>query len=108
MSRVVGRTDDMLIIRGVNVFPSEIERALLAVPELAPHYQLVVERPGHLDELTVQAELRHGEPGGEHLEAFVEERLGRALGLASRVELLAPGAVPRSEGKALRVLDRRT
>ena len=56
MSRVVGRTDDMLIIRGVNVFPSEIERALLAIPELAPHYQLVVERPGHLDELTVQVE----------------------------------------------------
>jgi phenylacetate-CoA ligase len=108
MSRVVGRTDDMLIIRGVNVFPSEIERALLAVPELAPHYLLVVDRPGHLDELTVQAELRDGEPGGERLEAFVEERLGRALGLTARVELLAPGAVPRSEGKALRVLDRRT
>jgi phenylacetate-CoA ligase len=108
MSRVVGRTDDMLIIRGVNVFPSEIERTLLAVPELAPHYLLVVERPGHLDELTVQAELRDGEPGGERLEAFVEERLGRALGLTARVELLAPGAVPRSEGKALRLLDRRT
>jgi phenylacetate-CoA ligase len=107
MSRVVGRTDDMLIIRGVNVFPSEIERALLAVPELGPHYLLVVDRPGHLDELTVRAELRDGEPGGERLEAFVEERLGRALGLTARVELLAPGAVPRSEGKALRVLDRR-
>jgi phenylacetate-CoA ligase len=107
MSRVVGRTDDMLIIRGVNVFPSEIERALLAVPELAPHYLLVVDRPGHLDELTVQAELRDGEPGGERLETFVEERLGRALGLTARVELLARGAVPRSEGKALRVLDRR-
>jgi phenylacetate-CoA ligase len=107
MSRVVGRTDDMLIIRGVNVFPSEIERALLAVPELAPHYLLVVDRPGHLDELTVQAELRDGEPGGERLEAFVEERLGRALGLTARVEVLAPGGVPRSEGKALRVLDRR-
>ena len=107
MSRVVGRTDDMLIIRGVNVFPSEIERALLAIPELAPHYQLVVERPGHLDELTVEAELREGEPGGERLEAFVEERLGRALGLTARVRLGAPGTVPRSEGKALRVLDRR-
>ncbi len=107
MSRVLGRTDDMLIIRGVNVFPSEIEHALLAIPELAPHYQLVVERPGHLDELTVQAELREGEPGGERLEAFVEERLGRALGLTARVRLGRPGSVPRSEGKALRVLDRR-
>jgi phenylacetate-CoA ligase len=64
MSRIVGRTDDMLIIRGVNVFPSEIERALLAIPELSPHYQLIVERPGHLDELTVEAELREHEPGG--------------------------------------------
>jgi phenylacetate-CoA ligase len=107
MSRVVGRTDDMLIIRGVNVFPSEIERALLAIPELAPHYQLVVDRPGHLDELSVEAELRAGEPGGERLEAFVEERLGRALGLTARVALGPPGSVPRSEGKALRVLDRR-
>jgi phenylacetate-CoA ligase len=107
MSRVVGRTDDMLIIRGVNVFPSEIERALLAIPELAPHYQLVVERPGHLDELTVQAELREGEPGGERLQGLVEERLGRALGLTARVSLGEPGSIARSEGKALRVLDRR-
>jgi len=107
MSRVVGRTDDMLVIRGVNVFPSEIERTLLAIPELAPHYQLVVERPGRLDELTVQAELREHERGGERLQALVEERLGRALGLSARVELAAPGSVPRSEGKALRVLDRR-
>src|SRR5207248_8206848 len=81
MSRIVGRTDDMLIIRGVNVFPSEIERALLAIPELAPHYRLVVERPGHLDELTVLAELRAGEAGGERLHVLVAERLGRALGL---------------------------
>jgi phenylacetate-CoA ligase len=107
MSRVLGRTDDMLIIRGVNVFPSEIERTLLAIPELAPHYQLVVERPGHLDELTVQAELRDGEEGGERLGALVEERLGRALGLSARVDILPPGSVPRSEGKALRVRDRR-
>ncbi|HET7568140.1 MAG TPA: phenylacetate--CoA ligase [Gaiellaceae bacterium] len=107
MSRVVGRTDDMLIIRGVNVFPSEIERALLAIPELAPHYLLLVDRPGHLDELTVQAELREGEAGGERLQGLVEERLGRALGLTARVELGEPGSLPRSEGKALRVVDRR-
>ena len=100
MSRIVGRTDDMLIIRGVNVFPSEIERALLAVPELAPHYQLVVERPGHLDELTVQVE-------GAVDAALVREQLKSALGLTARVEVVAPGSVPRSEGKALRVVDRR-
>jgi phenylacetate-CoA ligase len=101
MSRVLGRTDDMLIIRGVNVFPSEIERALLAIPELAPHYQLVVERPEHLDELTIQVE-------GTAAADAVREQLGSALGLTARVEVLAPGSVPRSEGKALRVLDRRS
>ena len=100
MSRVLGRTDDMLIIRGVNVFPSEIERALLSVPELAPHYQLVVERPGHLDELTVQVE-------GTVDPVLVREELSRALGLTARVEVVPPGSVPRSEGKALRVVDRR-
>ena len=100
MSRVVGRTDDMLIIRGVNVFPSEIERALLAIPELTPHYQLVVERPGHLDELTVQVE-------GKVDPAVVRKQLHEVLGLTALVEIVEPGSVPRSEGKALRVLDRR-
>ena len=100
MSRVVGRTDDMLIIRGVNVFPSEIERVLLSVEGIAPHYQLVVDRRERLDELTVQVE-------GRVDEAPVRERLERALGLSAHVEVVAPGTIPRSEGKALRVLDRR-
>ena len=100
MSRVVGRTDDMLIIRGVNVFPSEIERVLLSVDGIAPHYQLVVDRRERLDELTVQVE-------GRVDEAPVRERLERALGLSAHVEVVAPGTIPRSEGKALRVLDRR-
>ena len=67
----------------------------------------MVERPGHLDELTVDAELREHETGGERLEAFVAERLGRALGLTARVRLGTPGSVARSEGKALRVVDHR-
>jgi len=90
----------MLIIRGVNVFPSEIERALLAIPELTPHYQLVVERSGHLDELTVQVE-------GTVDPAAVRKRLHEVLGLTAQVEIAEPGTIPRSEGKALRVLDRR-
>jgi phenylacetate-CoA ligase len=100
MSRLLGRTDDMLIIRGVNVFPSEIERVLLAVPGLEPHYQLIVERPGRLDELTVQVE-------GSVEPAPVRVELERVLGLSARVEVLPSGSIPRSEGKALRVLDRR-
>jgi len=100
MSRVIGRTDDMLVIRGVNVFPSEIERVLLGIPGLEPHYQLVVERPDRLDELTVQVE-------GALDAAPVKERLERALGLSARVEVVPPGSIARSEGKALRVLDER-
>ncbi|HKT45380.1 MAG TPA: phenylacetate--CoA ligase [Gaiellaceae bacterium] len=100
MSRLVGRVDDMLVIRGVNVFPSEIERVLLSVDGIAPHYQIVVERPQHLDELTVQVE-GHVDP------VPVREQLERALGLSARVEIVEPGSIPRSEGKALRVLDRR-
>jgi phenylacetate-CoA ligase len=100
MSRVMGRTDDMLVIRGVNVFPSEIERVLLGFDGLAPHYQLVVERSGRLDELTVQVE-------GDADAAPVREGLERTLGLSARVEVLASGSIPRSEGKALRVIDRR-
>jgi phenylacetate-CoA ligase len=101
MSRVKGRTDDMLVIRGVNVFPSEIERVLLAVEGLQPHYQLVVERTDRLDELTVQVE-------GAVEATPVREQLERALGLSARVEIVEPGSIPRSEGKALRVLDRRS
>ncbi len=94
----------MLIIRGVNVFPSEIERALLAIPELEPHYQLVVDRPGHLDELTVQVE---GTVDATAVREQLRQQLHRALGLTARVEVVPPGSVPRSEGKALRVVDRR-
>ena len=100
MSRIVGRTDDMLIIRGVNVFPSEVERVLLEMDGLAPHYQLIVERPRHLDELTVQVE-------GDARGTDVETELSRALGVNAKVEVLRAGSLPRSEGKALRVIDRR-
>jgi phenylacetate-CoA ligase len=102
-----GRRDDMLIVRGVNVYPSNVEHALLSVPEAAPHYQLVVERDGAMDELTVQCE--PAEPGvdGARLHAAVERVLHDRLGIRVRAEVLEPGAVPRSEGKAVRVVDRR-
>jgi phenylacetate-CoA ligase len=107
MTRVKGRVDDMLIVRGVNVFPSEVERVLTAQPELAPHYQLVVERPDRLDELTVEAEVRDGEHVTQALEQRVRDRLHETLALSARVTLLPPQSIPRSEGKALRVVDRR-
>jgi phenylacetate-CoA ligase len=107
MGPVIGRRDDMLIIRGVNLYPSEVEFALLGVEGVAPHYQLVVERPEVMDELTV-----HCEPSGPGADrAELAARVGRALheqtGIGMTVELLEPGQVPRSEGKAVRVLDRR-
>lgn len=109
MARVGGRIDDMLIIRGVNVFPSDIETVLLRIPALAPHYQIVVDRPRALDVLEVQVETRETEaPAGAAALARRAERSLRAdLGLSATVAVLGPGEVPRSEGKAVRVIDRR-
>jgi phenylacetate-CoA ligase len=112
MARVSGRTDDMLIVRGVNVFPSEIERMLLEVPELAPHYRIVLERRASLDSLEVEVEVAEDAPGDEArreaLRAFIANRLDAALGISTVVTLQPPGTLPRSEGKAQRVVDRRT
>jgi phenylacetate-CoA ligase len=107
MSAVRGRRDDMLIIRGVNLYPSEVEHVLLGVDGVAPDYQLIVERHGALDELTVACE-----PADDGVDrAALAARVGAALredtGLTMAVELMAPGEVPRSEGKAVRVVDRR-
>ena len=118
MSRIKGRVDDMLVVRGVNVFPSEVEYQLLKIPELAPHYQLVVDRGRALDRIEVWVEPAPAvtgawggfDPGAEvarRLEARVADVLGGALGLQVDVRLVAPGSIPRSEGKAVRVVDRR-
>jgi phenylacetate-CoA ligase len=107
MSAVRGRSDDMLIIRGVNLYPSEIEHTLLGVDGVAPHYQLVVERPGDLDELTVHCEPLEDGIDRAQLQARVVRALRERTGISIAVELLACGAVPRSEGKAVRVVDRR-
>ena len=102
-----GRRDDMLIIRGVNLYPSEIEHTLLGVTGVAPHYQLVVQRPGALDELTVHCEPAADGIDRDDLHGRVAHALREATGITIAVELLAPGTVPRSEGKAVRVVDRR-
>jgi phenylacetate-CoA ligase len=117
MSRIKGRIDDMLIIRGVNVFPSEIESVVLECPELAPHYQLVVEREGTMDKLTVETEVTPEFLGGvggnlEHdaahqLAGKLKRELREVLGLTCEIRILAPGQIPRSEGKAVRIVDKR-
>jgi phenylacetate-CoA ligase len=106
MARIRGRIDDMLIIRGVNLYPSEVERVLLSLGDVAPHYQLVVDRPESMDELTVMCEpLASVDADGLRLR--VEYALREATGLAMLVKVLEPGGVPRSEGKAVRVVDNR-
>jgi phenylacetate-CoA ligase len=102
LQRITGRNDDMLIIRGVNVYPSQIEAVLVGLPGIAPHYQLVLERNGSLDELTIEVE--SADPGaGERVRHHVKSMIG----VTAAVRVLEPGAVPRSQGKAVRVRDLR-
>jgi phenylacetate-CoA ligase len=102
-----GRRDDMITVRGVNLYPSNVEHLLLTVPEVAPHYQLVVDRLGTMDEVTVHCEPLSGDVDTEMLRTTVETVLREHTGVRITVELLEPGSVPRSEGKAVRVVDRR-
>jgi phenylacetate-CoA ligase len=107
MSQIRGRRDDMLIIRGVNLYPSQVEHALLTVDGVSPHWQLVVTRPAQLDEITVHCEPADGSVDRDALADRVRLTLRDTIGVGIGVELLEPGAVPRSEGKAVRVVDRR-
>jgi phenylacetate-CoA ligase len=107
MTAVRGRRDEMLIVRGVNLYPSEVEHTLLHVEGAAPHYQLVVERPEALDELTVRCEPVDANVDREALSARIAHALRERTGIGIAVDLLEPGEVPRSEGKAVRVVDHR-
>ncbi len=112
MSRIVGRSDDMLIIRGVNVFPTQIESVILEIEELEPHYLLVVDRKNNLDTLEVQVELKDGFYSDEiskmlALQKKIASRIHSVLGLGCNVKLVEPNAIARSEGKAKRVIDKR-
>jgi phenylacetate-CoA ligase len=107
--RVTGRSDDMLIIRGVNVYPSQIEAVLVGRPGLAPHYQLVVTRHGRLDRLRVEVEAQAGVPaeGYAALAADAMHHIKSLIGVTAEIAVQAPGCVPRSQGKAVRVRDLR-
>ncbi|NLI22614.1 MAG: phenylacetate--CoA ligase [Clostridiales bacterium] len=112
MGRVMGRTDDMLIIRGVNVFPSQVEHALLQVEGIVPQYQIVVERSGNLDTMEVQVELSPAFMSDtvkdmEALEAKIVNSIASHALVHATVKLCQPGTLPRSEGKAKRVIDKR-
>jgi phenylacetate-CoA ligase len=109
IERIKGRSDDMLIIRGVNVFPSQIEGVLAAIPEFAPHYILEVSRPAQLDELDVFVETRSeiGADAAAALARQAEHLIKAHVGVTSTVRAVSPGGVERSQGKARRVIDKR-
>jgi phenylacetate-CoA ligase len=110
IGKITGRSDDMLIIRGVNVFPTQIEELICKMPRLAPQYQLVVSRDGHLDQIEVLAELRPGTPAAdtEALARELEHQIKTYVGVTTRVRLLAPNGIERTlTGKARRVVDQR-
>jgi phenylacetate-CoA ligase len=102
-----GRLDDMLIIRGVNLFPSNVEHLLLEVEEVGPHYRLFVDRTEQLDEVTVECEPAAAGVDAEALSQRLESLLREHTGIRIGVSVVEPGVVPRSEGKAVRVVDRR-
>jgi phenylacetate-CoA ligase len=107
--RVTGRSDDMLIIRGVNVYPLQIEAVLLGVPNIEPHYQLVIARAGNMDTLSVDIEAAPDVPQ-DHYDTIAKEaehQIKSRVGVTCRAVVLEPGSVPRSEGKAVRVRDLR-
>ncbi len=110
--RLMGRNDDMLIIRGVNVFPQQVEEVLLRVQGVEPHYRLIVEREGSMDTLTVEVEMSEATFSDEmrvlmHFERELESDLKAALGIQATCVLVNPRTIERSEGKAKRVIDRR-
>jgi len=110
IDKITGRSDDMLIIRGVNVFPSQIEELILKTPRLSPHYVLEISRRGHMDELTVRVEVKPDSASEADKEAAARElqhHIKSYIGINTAVELAAPGAIERSTGKARRVIDRR-
>ena len=112
MSRITGRTDDMLVVRGVNVFPSQIEAVLMGVKEASAHYMLVVDRVNSQDKLTVQVELKddidiNDADKLEKLVAYIKTQIKQTLLISAKVELLPPKSIARSEGKAKRITDNR-
>jgi phenylacetate-CoA ligase len=109
MEKVTGRTDDLMIVRGVNVFPTQIEEIVLGVPGLSPYFQCVLTRPGRLDELTVNVEADPSVPETSRagLARQVEHHIKSTIGTSAKVNVIAPGGIERSVGKARRIIDKR-
>jgi phenylacetate-CoA ligase len=112
MEKITGRSDDMMIVRGVNVFPTQIEELILKRHELAPHYQCILTREGNMDSLRVAVETRPGlapdSPSAQAAAHVLQHEIKAYIGTSVDIELRAEGGVERSLGKAKRVLDRRS
>ncbi len=112
IARITGRSDDMLVIRGINVFPSQIEHVLLGIPEVGTQFMVYIDRVNHLDEMTIDVEINREYFSGElqdlaRIQKKVVKELRDVLELRTTVHLVEPGSLPRFEGKAKRVIDRR-
>jgi phenylacetate-CoA ligase len=107
MDKITGRSDDMLIIRGVNVFPTQIEEQILRVDGLAPHYQIELSKQGNLDAVTVRVE-KSGASDDAALSRELKHHIKSIIGISASVEIVAENGLPRSEGKAQRVIDKRS
>nr|WP_216859489.1 phenylacetate--CoA ligase PaaK [Sulfitobacter aestuariivivens] len=110
MEKVTGRSDDMIILRGVNVFPTQIEEALMATPGLAPHFQIELSRPDRMDQMRVLCECADASVSDDARDAAgkaLAAKIKQTIGISARVEVASVGGVARSEGKAVRILDKR-
>ena len=110
MEKITGRSDDMIILRGVNVFPTQIEEQILKCDGLAPHYQILLTKRGRMDGMTIQVEASPSAAGAQAREASATELAGHVkgvVGVTAKVEVAEPGGVERSLGKAVRVIDQR-
>jgi phenylacetate-CoA ligase len=113
IQRITGRVDDMLIIRGINVFPSQVEYALMGIPEVGQHFQIVVERKGALDDMLVRVELNRESFSDKITDIMairqkIEHRLRNSLNVMAEVEMVETGSLPRFEGKSKKVIDKRS
>ena len=112
MGRIMGRSDDMLIIRGINVFPSQVESVILEMPEFEPQYMLIVDRVNNLDTLQVQVEVRKDFFSDDigrilALKKRLSDKLKSVLSISADVKLMEPNSIERSQGKSKRVIDKR-
>jgi phenylacetate-CoA ligase len=112
MGRIEGRSDDMLIIRGINVFPSQVESVILSMPQFEPVYMIVVDRKNNLDTMQVQVEVRKNFFNDDIGQMFemrkgLADRLKSVISIKADVKLMEPGSIERSQGKSVRVIDKR-